>query len=228
MKSLLPYLRNSMALLAFRKHDAGPRAAFLSRNQHGFSLIELIIVTAVITILVTVGAISFRRSADHNDALTAANTLKNAYVEAQANATNGVNRQGNRLCTTVSPYSSPSSANTERMEGWIVSFTNATTLGLYLKCNNGSAIGAADITAFNNTFRMPAGIQILGTPSNIAFSALNRGVYSCPAVNLITRFTTSCAVITATQSVTVRTSANTSAYRVDLSPTGLVTTVKLY
>lgn len=90
-----------------------------ARPMAGFTMTELMIVLAIVSIIAAMAAPSFNRSIDDNRNLTATNTLVGSLNLARSEAV----RRANTV--TVCPSSNGTSCGTSWADGWIVFADNA-------------------------------------------------------------------------------------------------------
>lgn len=123
------------------------------KKSHGYTLIELLIVIAIVAILFTIGYVSFRDYSQEQSLLSAVRTIRTDVLSTKELALSG---------------DKPSTCNTI-LNNYKFSITSGTTYSITANCSPNDDISVKDVT-------VPAGFTLTApTPNPITFKVLADG-----------------------------------------------------
>lgn len=125
------------------------------KQKLGFTLIEIIIGVAIVSIMMGIGLSSYAKAQDKQNMLKDARTVESLLKEAQKNATTGY---------------IPSSGCTGHIEYYRIDFTSSTNVKMQVKCKS-SAL--SDLSGKSYTLISPH--VFTAYPDYIDFRTLNNG-----------------------------------------------------
>ena len=179
----------------------------------GFTLIELLIVTFVIMLLATIGALNFNQITKNQEVSTGAGNLRNALLSVTANSGGSVVALNNFRCTP------------NPIDGWGINInSSARTFAPVLKCK------AAGLFSLGDTMTLPTGVTYgasnFPAATYVVFQPLSKGVYACSDIALVTDVSSdpNCTKITTTYFIDVTNGGST--YRLTINNAAVITLAK--